>query len=267
MIRKFDNQDLKNIAEVMSVILSHSKITEYLEECGIEQAGGSNKEDRIYYALKNRQDMDQCGNNVASFILKIICPKRYKSEIQFEKDRNSINEKISFAGYYVDEKGVFQECPKAQTLSEAQERSQKVKKKIQGLYIHPEIITYCDEEWLRDDYYHAIEEVAKSVFDVLKNKVGNNALDGSVLIDYCFKIGNEQIPKPKLAFNTLRTQSEISEHKGFTNFCKGFYGMYRNPKAHSVRKNEDSKLEQLIEVLVVATIIHNRLDAVYRTGY
>ena len=49
------------------------------------------------------------------------------------------------------------------------------------------------------------------------------------------------------------------------NFCIGFYGLYRNPKAHNVRVNEEVKLEQFAEVLVVASIIHERLDHVYLT--
>lgn len=267
MVKIFDNQDLRNIADVLSEIITHSKITEYLQDCNISESGGSNKSDRIYNALKERQDKDGCGNNVAAFILRIVSPKRYNSELDFENHRTLINEKLTFAGYFISEKGELKLCPKASTISEAQERSQKIKKKINGLRIHHNIIPYCDEEWLRDDYFHAIEEVAKSVFDVLKQKSGNHSIDGAVLVDYCFALKDDKNPKPKLAFNMLSSDSEISEHKGFANFCKGFYGMYRNPKAHSSRKNEETSLDQLAEVLVVATIIHNRLDSVYPTGY
>lgn len=267
MIRIFDKQDLRNISDVLSEIITHSKITEYLKDCNISESEGTNKSDRIYYALKERQDKDGCGNNVAAFILRIISPKRYNSELEFENDRSQINEKLAFVGYSISQKGELKECAKASTISEAQERSQKIKKKIHGLKIHHDIIPYCDEEWLRDDYFHAIEEVARCVFDVLKQKSGNYSIDGAVLVDFCFALKDEKHPKPKLAFNMLSSDSEISEHKGFANFCKGFYGMYRNPKAHSSRKNEDTSLEQLAEVLVVATIIHNRLDSVYPTGF
>lgn len=267
MINVFDNQDLRNISDALSIMITHSKITDYLQECNIAESGGSSKSDRIYYALKERQDRDGCGNNVAAFILRIISPKRYSNELEFENHRTTINEKLAFTGYFISEKGELKICQKASTISEAQERSQKIKKKIHGMKIHPYIIPYCDEEWLRDDYFHAIEEVAKSVFDVLKQKSGNHSIDGAVLVDFCFALNNEKNPTPKLAFNTLSSDSEISEHKGFANFCKGFYGMYRNPKAHSSRKNEDTNLEQLAEVLVVATIIHNRLDSVYPTGF
>ena len=267
MVSLFDNQDLRNISDVLSGFISHNKITEYLQDCNIAQAGGTNKPDRIYYALKACQDKDMCGNNVAAFILRIVSPKRYNDELEFENHRALINEKLAFVGYYISQKGELKLCSKASTISEALERSKKIKKKIHGLKIHHNIIPYCDEEWLRDDYFHAIEEVAKSVFDVLKQKSGNYTVDGAVLVDFCFALRDEKNPKPKLAFNMLSSDSEISEHKGFANFCKGFYGMYRNPKAHSSRKNEDTSLDQLAEVLVVATIIHNRLDFVYPTGY
>ena len=61
--------------------------------------------------------------------------------------------------------------------------------------------------------------------------------------------------------------SELSEHKGFTNLCKGFYGLYRNPKAHSVRVDEATDLEDMSEVLIVSTIIHNKLDNTFKTGF
>lgn len=267
MVNLFDNQDLRNISDIISGIITHSQITNFLQDCDITESGGSNKSDRIYYALRSRQESDGCGNNVAAFILKIISPKRYNDELEFDRHRAQINEKLAFSGYYISQNGQLTLCPKASTISEAQERSQKIKNKIHGMKIHHNIISYCDEEWLRDDYFHAIEEVAKSVFDILKQKSGNHAIDGGALVDYCFALRDEKSPKPKLAFNRLSSDSEISEHKGFANFCKGFYGMYRNPKAHSSRKNEESNLEQLAEILVVATIIHNRLDSVYPTGY
>ena len=44
------------------------------------------------------------------------------------------------------------------------------------------------------------------------------------------------------------------------------FSMYRNPKAHNPKILEDTQLSQMTEVLVVATIIHNKLDNTYKTG-
>lgn len=261
-IAKFDEQALRNFASVLASILTHGKITEMLALCNIPQAEGSNKSDRIYYALKRIQDRNDCGNNVMDLIQKTITPKRYDDYQEFENHRASINEKLLYEGYEINEKGEILQCKKAQTIPEAKERSQKIKTKIRGMRIHSEIIKYCDEEWLNEDYFHAIEEVAKSVFDRLRNMTGIQQ-DGGALVTSCFSSGQSGVPL--LAFNRLETESEKSEQKGFMNFCIGFYGLYRNPKAHNVRVNEEVKLEQFAEVLVVASIIHERLDHVYLT--
>lgn len=262
VIAKFDDLALKNFACVLASILTHGRITEMLALCNIPQAEGANKQDRLYYAFKRIQDSNGCGNNVIDFIQKTITPKRYNDSQEFENDKAAINEKLLYEGFEINEKGQIQQCKKAQTISEAKERSQKIKTKIRGMRIHSEIIKYCDEEWLNEDYFHAMEEVAKSVFDRLRKMTGIQQ-DGGVLATTCFSLGKAGLPI--LALNRLETESEKSEQKGFMNFCTGFYGLYRNPKAHNARVNEEVKLEQFAEVLVVASIIHERLDHVYQT--
>ncbi len=262
MVAKFDDLALQNFAGVLACILTHSKITDMLVLCNIPQAEGTNKPDRIYYAFRNIQNQSGCGNNVIDFIQKTITPKRYDDIKQFETDRAAINEKLLYEGYEINERGEFLQCKKAQTITEAKERSQKIKTKIRGMKIHSEITKYCDEEWLNEDYFHAMEEVAKSVFDRMRQMTGIQQ-DGAALVNACFALGQSGIPV--LALNRLETVSEQSEQKGFMNFCIGFYGLYRNPKAHNARVNEDVRLEQFAEVLVVASIIHERLDHAYLT--
>lgn len=262
MITRFDDLALRNISGVLSGILTHGKITDMLALCNIPQAEGANKQDRLFYAFKRIQDRNGCGNNVIDFIQKTITPKCYDDNQQFEHHRTAINEKLLFEGYEINERGQIVQCKKAQTITEAKERSQKIKTKIRGMKIHSEIIKYCDEEWLNEDYFHAMEEVAKSVFDRLRQMTGIQQ-DGSALATACFSLGQSGIPV--LALNKLETESEQSEQKGFMNFCIGFYGLYRNPKAHNARVNDEVKLEHLAEVLVVASIIHERLDNVFLT--
>lgn len=262
MVAKFDDLALQNFAGVLAGILTHGKITDMLELCNIPQAEGANKHDRIFYAFKRIQDRNGCGNNVIDFIQKTITPKRYDDNQQFELHRAAINEKLLFEGYEINERGQIVQCKKAQTITEAKERSQKIKTKIRGMKIHSEIIKYCDEEWLNEDYFHAMEETAKSVFDRLRQMTGIQQ-DGGALATACFSLGQSGIPI--LALNRLETESEQSEQKGFMNFCIGFYGLYRNPKAHNARVNDDVKLEQFAEVLVVASIIHEKLDHVFLT--
>lgn len=265
MTQSFDDITLRNLSDIISgSMLTHGQITEQLASSNIAQAGGSNKTERIFHALKARQKQDNCGNNVLAFVVKLLNPKRYSDEVEYEKHRCLINEKLSYEGIEINKRGEPIIVNKAKTISEAKERSLKIKQKIHGIGIHRDILPFCEEEWLKENYFHAILEITKSVAEKLRQKSGYQS-DGSDLIDDCFGLGKDK--KPMLAFNTLQTQSEESEHKGFGNFCKGFFSMYRNPKAHNPKILEDTQLSEMTEVLVVATIIHNKLDHTYKTGY
>ena len=245
MTKSFDDITLRNISDIISNILTHTKITEHLSGAGISQSQyGTNKTDRLFYALKERQAQDRCGNNVLAFVVRLLNPKRYNSEDEFEKDRTTINEKLVYEGIEIDKSGQPRQVDKAKTISEAKSRSLKIKEKVHGIGVHSEILPYCEAEWLKENYFHAILEITKSVAERLRQKSGYTS-DGADLVDDCFALGKD---------------------KGFGNFCKGFFSMYRNPKAHNPKILEDTQLSQMTEVLVVATIIHNKLDNTYKTG-
>jgi len=265
MTNSFDLHTIRSLADILSGILTHKQISEQFQNAGIVDTNeGTNKQDRIYFSLKARQKQDNCGNNVLSFILRIINPKRYTIEAEFEKHRTSINEKLLYEGIEIDKAGQARPVDKAKTISEAKRRSLKIKERVHGIGVHNEILPYCEAEWLNENYFHAILEITKSVAVRLRQKSGYTS-DGAELVDECFGLGKEK--KPMLAFNTLRTESEESEHKGFGNFVKGFFSMYRNPKAHDPKLLEDTQLTEMTEVLVVATIIQNKLDITHKTGF
>jgi len=264
MVKSFDDLTIRNLADVLSGILSHTKITEFLKATGIaEVAAGGNKTDRIFYALIARQTEDRCANNVLNLVQKVIHPKRFNDETEFENNLSSINSKLLYEGLELDKFGNLKIVEKARTVSEAKERSKKLKEKIHGIAIHPEIIKYCEEEALKENYFHAILEITKCIAQTFRDKSGY-ATDGNELIDECFGLGKDK--KPMLAFNTLSDPSEESEHKGFANLVKGFFSMYRNPKAHNPKILEDTQLSDMTEVLVIASIILRKLDKTFKTG-
>jgi uncharacterized protein (TIGR02391 family) len=199
-----------------------------------------------------------------AFVVRLLNPKRYSDEGIFETDRTNINEKLIYEGIEIDKSGQPRQVDKAKTISEAKNRSLKIKEKVHGIGVHREILPYCEIEWLKENYFHAILEITKSVAERLRQLSGYIS-DGSELVDECFGLGKDK--RPMLAFNTLQSVSDESEHKGFGNFCKGFFSMYRNPKAHNPKILEDTQLSQMTEVLVVATIIQNKLDNTFKTGY
>jgi len=265
MIKKLEDSTIRNIAIIGSEILSHRQLDELLESAGIEvNQQATSKADKLFYSLKYRQHRDNCSNNLINFIQKVISPMRYDNELDFEKHKTRFNEKLLYEGLEINSSGKIVLAQKATTISEAKERSQKIKQKIRGYNTHEEIVRFCEEEWLKENYFHAILEIAKCIADKLRTLSGYSS-DGSELVDECFGLGKDK--KPMLAFNMLQTSSEESEHKGFANFLKGFFSMYRNPKAHDPKIFEDTQMDDMTEALIIASIIYRRLDRTYKTGY
>lgn len=265
MTPNFDLNTIRSLSKIIGEdILTHRQINEQFQNSGLVDSGqGTNKPDRIYFTLVARQKQDLCANNLLGFILRIINPKRYDSEVEFEKHRTAINEKLLYEGIEIDKTGHAKTVDKAKTISEAKRRSMRIKERVHGIGIHSDILPYCESEWLNENYFHAILEITKSVAEKLRQKSGYSS-DGAELVDECFGLGKDK--KPMLAFNTLQSDSDESEHKGFGNFIKGFFSMYRNPKAHDPKLLEDTQLTEMTEVLVVATIIQNKLDKTFKTG-
>jgi len=265
MLKKLTDSTIRNIATIGSDVLTHRQLAELLESLSIElHQNGSNKADHIYHSLRLRQQRDNCWNNVVSFVKEVISPRRFSNELEFEKARTKFNEKLLYEGLEINKDGSISVVDKVSTISEAKERSQKIKQKIRGYNTHDEIVKFCEEEWLKENYFHAILEITKCIADKLRGISGYTS-DGSELVDECFGLGKDK--KPMLAFNALQNPSEESEHKGFANFLKGFFSMYRNPKAHNPKIFENTELDEMTEALIVASIIYRRLDKTVKTGY
>ena len=263
-MKKLDDLTIKNIAVIGSDLLTHKELAELLQSAGIElNEQVSSKADRIYHSLKVKQHKDGCWNNLLNFLQIVLSPRRFDNELAFEKARTRINEKLLYEGLEINSSGQICFVTKATTISEAKERSLKIKQKIRGYNTHEEIVRFCEEEYLNANYFHAILEITKCIAEKLRTISGYTS-DGSELVDECFGLGKEK--KPMLAFNRLSTQSEESEHKGFANFLKGFFSLYRNPKAHDPKIFEETQMDEMTEALIIASIIYRRLDKTYKTG-
>ena len=80
------------------------------------------------------------------------------------------------------------------------------------------------------------------------------------LIDKVFSI-----EKPILAINSLKTETEKSEHKGFALLLKGCFAAVRNPLAHEPKilwQGEDDAADYLSLI----SLLHRKLDECFITG-
>ncbi len=257
-------QAICNVLGDTSEGLTGREIGQILSSCGIDDPNPDYaKRDRLFEALSQRQRRDGCADNVAAFIFKAMDPVRYiESRENFEKQRAKLNQALSFAGLSLGEDGQLRIVTAARTLSEAKERAGRLRKMLQDRRVHQDVLRFCRAELLQDNYFHAVFEATKSVADKIREK-SDLTSDGSTLVDQAFGTGRSSYPL--LAFNSLRTETERSEHTGLMNFLKGLFGTFRNTTAHAPKIKWVIEEQDAMDMLTLASLLHRRLDQAVRT--
>jgi len=268
-IPKIPTEILRKLCDIIGETkngLLNPEITKMLADCGINDIGaGLNKRSRVYESLNHKQNQDNCSNNILKFVKIFVSPVSYIGNKNLHTERlGSINEVLLFAGFQIDDKGTLIEATVAKTIDEAHERAGRLKKKLVDRAVHSDVIRFCKAELLQENYFHAVFESTKSVAEKIREKTGLT-LDGADLVDKAFGLGPTNTPK--LAFNSLQTESEQSEHKGFANLLKGLFGMFRNVTAHVPKIKWTINEEDALDSLTLASLLHRKLDKCVSTGY
>jgi uncharacterized protein (TIGR02391 family) len=262
----FEQSVLQSLCDILgdtSNGLTGNEIGLLLQACGInDPSPGMTKRYRLFDALQMRQQRDKCGNFVVAFVCEAMKPVRYVgSEETFEDRRSHLNQALAFAGYLLREDGKIIATTKTETLTQAQKRAHKLWRELQGRRVHGDVMRFCRAELLEDNYFHAVFEATKSVADKIREQSRLDE-DGSRLVDKAF--GGE---RPRLAFNTLQTQTERTEQAGLMNLIKGLFGTFRNITAHEPRIKWTIEEEDAFDLLSLASLVHRRLDRCVWTGY
>ncbi len=262
-IEKLDFGTIESICRILGDTTSGftgSEIAKLLYEAKIEDIDSSNaKWKRLNSALANKQEQDGCANIVLNFIQLAMAPSKHYDNLEWFNDtRFKLNQVLSFSGYFLGENGRISTSAKASTISEAAARASKLKEHLVSRNVHPDVLYYCREELLVDNYFHAVFEATKSVADKIRNRTGLTS-DGATLVTEAFAFKNAP-HVPHLALNSLQTESEKSEQKGFVNLLVGLFGTFRNTTAHAPKITW--KIDELdaLDILSMVSLVHRRLD-------
>lgn len=264
--KPFPPETLESLCKVLGEQNTGSQIEHYLSQVGITDTDpGITKWKRLYNAFAKYQNTNQRSNRILNFIKITLSPIRYADDNDlYELYRRDINKRLLFMGFELQENGRFRKTTQAQTISEAQRRADILKQKLKDREVHPDVLKFCRAELLQNNYFHAVFETTKSVADKIRGKSGLS-IDGSMLIDTAFALGKDK--KPKLAFNSLQTETEESEHKGFVHLAKGLFGMFRNITAHEPKIKWEIEEKDALDSLSLASMLHRKLDKCIPTGY
>ncbi len=259
VIPKLDENILQEICNLIGDTdsgLSGSEISKLLSQSDIDDPEPTiTKRVRLFEALKTRQEKDGCSNNVFAFIQRVIDPVRYTNNPDlFQIRRRALNVILAFRGYEVENDGKIRIVESVDNLDEAHQRVNRLAAELNIRKVHPQVLRYCNSELLQDNYFHAVFEAVKGVADRIREMTGLLE-DGALLLDKAFSIEN-----PFLALNSLRTETEKSEQRGFINLLKGTFGMFRNVTSHAPKIKWPIYEEEAFDLLTLVSLIHKKLD-------
>ncbi len=260
-VPSFPEAHIESLAVLLGECGTGSDISRVLNDRGLkDESGESTKWRRLYSIFLNSQHQYRCANHILDFVKSFLSPARFvgRSE-EFESHRDELNAILAFSGLEFGQDGEFRQRGVAKTLTEAESRLRTIQAKFRGRRIHPEVEKYCRTELLQDNYFHAVFEAVKGLFQRIRNVSGVQA-DGAELVVEVFSIN-----RPLLAFNTLQTETEKSEHKGFATLLKGCFGAVRNPLAHEPKILWEGE-DDAADYLSLISLLHRKLDDCVQTG-
>ncbi len=247
---------LESICKILGDTLSNSELDKYLADVklnNISPVGAKWK--RLYNSFVDYQNKNHISNSILKFIQTTLHPTRYigKKE-EFEEHRSNLNQILSFIELELGNDAKFRYIKKSSTISDAEKRATSLLSKLKDRNVHQDIFTFCKAELLVENYFHAVFEATKSIADKIRN-ITELKSDGSELVETAFSIKN-----PLIQINDLSNDSERSEHTGFANLLKGFFGMFRNTTAHSPKIKWTLNELDALDVFSMASMCHRKLD-------
>jgi len=251
----FDFGTVEAIAKVLGEAGSGTDISRYFQLSAlIDDSGESTKWRRINSVFLKSQATTKSANQILAFIRSFLVPSRFVGKRdEFEHHRGELNAILILRGLEYGKDGQLRYTTQAKTLDEAEARAQGVRNKLATRNTHSEVYKYCQPELMQENYFHAVFEASKGLFQRIRDFSGVDA-DGAILIDRVFSV-----EKPVLAFNTLQTETEKSEHKGFAQLLKGCAAAIRNPLAHGPKILWQGETGA-VDYLTLISMLHRKLD-------
>lgn len=253
-IQNFPPEILEGIANIIGDTdngLTGTEIHRLLLQANITDVSNNEqflaKRKKLFNAFADFQNRYHCANNILSFVKLSLAPARFVSNPQrFSELLGKLNQQLAFVGYKLEENGDITTIDKACVISDVQIRANNLKQKVEERNGHREVFKYCTPELLQNNYFHAVFEANKGLFERIRELSGCTD-DGNKLIERVFS------STPILIINNYISQSERDEHSGF---CS----MFRNTSAHESKINWNIDEQDALDILGIISYCHRRLD-------
>lgn len=250
---------LEGLAKVLADTdygLTGTELSRFIPESGLTDVNPElTKWKRLFNSFVEFQNRKNNSNLILKFINITMKPSRYVGQYEkFEFIRGELNKRLSFIGLTLNESGVFNNVISSKSILDAEQRVNRFKSKLDNRNIHPKIYEYCNTELISENYFHSVFEAVKSIAEEIRKKT-ELTLDGSELIDRAFSVNT-----PLIKINSLESETEKSEQKGFSNLIKGVFGMFRNTTAHAPKIIWQITEDEALDIMTTISLIHKKID-------
>lgn len=232
------------------------EIGHHLAQCSMNDPDpGLTKWKRLYNAFCDATNKSDSTNAIFQFIQHCMEPAQGLSNPErYGWMRFELNKVLMLVGIEIRDDGQYYPVSKAQSLGEVQRRTKELREKLTGYGAHSKVLRCCRDELLAQDYFHAVQEAAKSLCDRVRTMSGLT-MDGATLFNTAFAVGN-----PYIAYNSLRTSSEQNQQNGLKEMLCGVIHMIRNVTAHELRIHWDVNEKDAVDILTQISYLHKLLD-------
>ncbi len=254
------SQTLDKICETLtSKYWKHSEISRLLNlhKISDEQYSHLNCKTHLYNSLADNINQSHNLTKFFNLLFDACHARNFDTQEEHQHFLEKINIILSYEGIqlkYIDGKKKITIIKPTSSVSEAKQRANKLKATLEDRNIHPQVIMFCKEEFLQENYFHAVLEACKSIYDKIRKMTGCQE-DASQLVEIAFST-----KKPLLAINNLSNKNEINEQIGFSNLIKGVSSMFRNTTSHAPKLYWEINFEDAVDILTMISFIHKKLD-------
>lgn len=235
---------------------SGTEIEHSLAQCRINDPSPDiTKWKRVFNAFCGAVNESGSTNIVYRFIQYSMEPAQGLNNLErYKWIRLELNKVLMLVGVEIKDDGQFYSVSQAQSLGEVQRRAKELRDKLTGYGAHYEVLKCCCDELMAQDYFHAVQEAAKSLCERVRIMSGLS-LDGAELFQKALSVKD-----PYIAFNSLQTSSEQNQQNGLKEMLCGVIHMVRNVTAHELRIHWDINEKDAMDILTQISYLHKMLD-------
>ena len=217
-----------------------SELGHLLAQCRMDDPdSGLTKWKRLYNAFCVAVNESGSTNIVFQFIQYCMEPAQGLNDSdRYGWMRFELNQVLMLVGIEIRDDGQFYSVSKAQSLGEVQRRTKALREKLTGYGVHSAVLRCCRDELLAQDYFHAVQEAAKSLCDRVRTMSGLTT-DGVRLFNTAFAVGDPY---------------------GLKEMLCGVIHMVRNVTAHELRIHWDVNEKDAVDILTQISYLHKLLD-------